>query len=64
MTTATATRNVCIKGEDGNLYIIPETMEQKFISLKEAIIETMSGSDEWFDANDEFVAAFGSYEVA
>ena len=64
MSTATTTRNVCIKGEDGNLYIIPSTLEQKFISLKEAIIETYSGSDEWFAANDEFNTMFGSYEVA
>lgn len=64
MTTATATRNVCIKGEDGTEYIIPSTMEQKFIALKEAIIDTVSGSDDWFDANDEFNSTFETYIIS
>ena len=60
MTTTFKIRNICIKGEDGQMYVIPETMEQKFVSLKEVIIETMCGSDAWFDANDEFDNMFGS----
>lgn len=59
--TVTTFRHVCIKGEDGNQYIVPVTMEQQFISSKENIIESMCGSDVWFEATDEFNDIFESY---
>lgn len=54
-------KNILVKDADGNWYAIPPNMEQEFIRIKEIIISSDFGSDEWQDAYDELNSTFESY---
>lgn len=55
--------SIVINDSKGYQYNIPLNMTHKFILLKEDIIETMVGSDHWYEAMDSFDAEFDKYVV-
>lgn len=64
MNTAIAERNLLVKDLDGHWYSIPSTVEEDFKIMKEAIILAEWGSDDWYEANDDFNDAFSKYMKA
>lgn len=61
MTTELTERKILVKDLDGHWYSIPESLEDDFLTLREAIQLVDWGSDEWYDANDDLNDEFGQY---
>lgn len=54
-------RKILVKDLDGHWYAIPESFEEDFVIMREAIQLAEWGSDAWYDANDSFNDAYGKY---
>ena len=61
MTTELTERKILVKDLDGHWYAIPESMEEDFIIMREAIQLAEWGSDTWYDANDALNDQYGQY---
>ena len=64
MNTATIekTRTILKRDSDGVVYAIPETLEDNFIRLDEAVQNAEFMSSEWHDAIDELSSDFAVYK--
>jgi len=62
MTTAIAekTSDVLKKDADGNWYSLPASEVDEFVQAVEAVMLADFGSPEWFNANDDLRARYGS----
>jgi hypothetical protein len=64
MNTATIekTRIILKRDSDGVVYAIPETLEEQFISLDEAVQNAEFMSQDWHRALDELNGDFAGYK--
>lgn len=61
MNTTLVERNLLLKDLDGHWYSIPAKLEDEFKSMREAIILADWGSEDWYQANDDFGDTFTQY---